>query len=78
MGPLVRFDDTVRSMHLFKAQTSRDRSLLADFVLDLTLPGHELYDFSSAEEIAEIGQQQAEAALPAIQGSYEKNRTIRF
>ena len=78
MGPLIRLDDTIRSLHLFKAQTSRDRSLLSDFGLDLSLAGYELYDFTKVVEIVDSGRRQAEAVLPAIQSAYEKNRSIRF
>ncbi len=67
---LGRFDDMVRGLFLLMSQSGRDRAQIADFVFDLELTGHNVYDFAKGDMIAEAGQRQAEQMLPDILYAY--------
>ncbi len=81
-GPLLqvfaRLDDTARSLYMFASQAGRDRSLMADFIFDLSVEGFNIYDFWHADRIAVAGEKQARRLLPNIIRAHREDNSIRF
>ena len=75
---LARVDDTVRALYTFASQAGRDRSLMADFIFDLSIEGHNIYDFPTGDAIADAGQKLAEDLLPGIIKAHSEDNSIRF
>lgn len=72
---LSRFDDLMRSIFLLMSQSGRDRAQLADYIFDLRLQDHNVYDFARGDEIFEAGYRQACAAMADIRTAWEHHGT---
>jgi predicted acylesterase/phospholipase RssA len=69
---LFRIDDLIRAMFLMMSQSGRDRAGLADHVFDLDAQGFYVSDFGKADQIRDIGLQQARQELPDMLAAWEQ------
>lgn len=68
---LGRVDDLMRSLFLLMSQSGRDRAQLADYVFDLKLTGHNVYDFAVGDRIAAAAEEQVAPVLDEIERAWK-------
>lgn len=70
---LGRVDDLMRSLFLLMSQSGRDRAQLADYVFDLKLTGHNVYDFAVGDRIAQAAEEQVAPVLDEIEKAWKQH-----